>query len=112
MTPSSREWDRVGVVVCRCEEVLGEEIASAIASGAATINDVKRYTRAGMGACQGTFCVPAIAVMVAEASEAGIADVAPMTARAPVRPIRLEALAELAEVDVANRAEETREERR
>ena len=97
MTASHGGLGRATVVVCRCEEVLSEEIAAAIASGARTVNDVKRYTRAGMGACQGIYCVPAIAVMAAEATGIPIPDVAPMTTRAPLRPIRLEALADLAE---------------
>ena len=97
MTESRDGWERATVMVCRCEEVLSEEIVGAIASGAMTVNDVKRWTRAGMGVCQGVFCVPAIAVIVAEATGAAIANVAPMTARAPARPIRLEALAGLAE---------------
>lgn len=99
MTASDSGLDRAAIVVCRCEEVLSEEVAAAIASGATTVNDVKRHTRAGMGACQGIFCIPSIAAMVAEATGTGLSDVAPMTARAPVRPIRLAALAELADVD-------------
>lgn len=81
--------------LCRCEEIASQEIGAAIAAGATTVNDVKRRTRAGMGACQGIFCVPAIAVMVAEATGTAIATVAPMTARPPVRPIPLGALADL-----------------
>ena len=101
MTAPDAELERETLVVCRCEEVLSEEIAAAIAAGAVTVNDVKRWTRAGMGACQGIFCVPFIAVMVAEATETAIATVAPMTARAPVRPIRLEALADQADAAFA-----------
>jgi hypothetical protein len=48
-----------------------------------------------MGACQGIFCIPAIAAMVAEATATPIDELAPMTARPPVRPIPLEALAML-----------------
>jgi NAD(P)H-nitrite reductase large subunit len=99
MTGSDSEitemYDPQTVVVCRCEEVLREEVAAAIAAGAATLNDVKRYTRAGMGLCQGIFCMPAVAVLLAQQIGAAIEGVAPMTARAPVRPIRLEALADL-----------------
>jgi NAD(P)H-nitrite reductase large subunit len=85
---------------CRCEEVLNAEIAAALASGAHTIDDVKRRTRAGMGACQGIYCMPAIAALVATASGAPIATIAPMTARPPVRPISLAALAGLGQFDV------------
>lgn len=80
---------------CRCEEVSSIEIIAAIAGGARTIDDVKRRTRAGMGACQGIYCVPVIAAIVAEATGTPLDRVAPMTTRPPVRPIALEALAEL-----------------
>ena len=94
---SGSGFDRAAVVVCRCEEVLAGEVAAAIASGATTVNDVKRWTRAGMGACQGIYCVPAIAVVVGAATGTAVEHIAPMTARAPARPIRLAALADLAE---------------
>ncbi len=78
---------------CRCEEIRDVEIAGAIAAGARTVDDVKRRTRAGMGVCQGIFCMPAIAAMVAHATGTAIDRVAPMTARPPVRPVALETLA-------------------
>jgi bacterioferritin-associated ferredoxin len=90
--------------------VLDSEVAAAIASGATTVNDVKRWTRAGMGACQGIYCVPAIAMMVGEATGTPVEHIAPMTARAPARPIRLAALADLAVAGRDdNRFEMTRE---
>jgi NAD(P)H-nitrite reductase large subunit len=87
--------DPAATLVCRCEEILGEEIVAAIAAGATNVDDVKRRTRAGMGLCQGIFCMPFIAATVAQATGTPIDRVAPMTARAPVRAIRLEALADL-----------------
>lgn len=79
--------------ICRCEEVDAAEIVAALQNGALSVDDVKRRTRAGMGACQGIFCVPAVAAMVAEGTGMPIGELAPMTARPPVRPIPLEALA-------------------
>ena len=87
------------VVVCRCEEIASAVIADAIAAGARTVDDVKRRTRAGMGLCQGIFCMPFIAATVAEATGTPIEQIVPMTARPPVRPIPLEALADLSESD-------------
>jgi len=64
-----------GRLVCRCEMVTEAEIRAAIrrSVGAATIDGVKRRTRAGMGRCQGGFCSPRVAEILAE--ELGI----PMT---------------------------------
>ena len=59
---------RQGVVVCRCEVVTEAEIREAIRRpvGARSIDAVKRRTRAGMGRCQGGFCSPRVAAILAE----------------------------------------------
>lgn len=80
-------------LICRCEEVAVAQVVAALQHGALSIDDVKRRTRVGMGACQGIFCVPAVAAMVAEGTGTPIGQLAPMTVRPPVRPIPLEALA-------------------
>ena len=87
--------DTEATLTCRCEEILLEEIVAAFAAGAQTVDDVKRRTRAGMGACQGIFCVPVIAAMAAQATGMPIDRVAGMTMRPPVRPLSLEVLATL-----------------
>ena len=91
----SEMLDAGAVFVCRCEEVFLEEIVAAISAGSQTVDDVKRRTRAGMGTCQGIFCVPVIAAMVAQAKGVPIDRVAGITARPPVRPVMLAALANL-----------------
>lgn len=47
-----------GRIVCKCEQVLEEEIVDALHRGikVKTVDGVKRRTRASMGWCQGTFC--------------------------------------------------------
>ncbi len=87
--------DTEATLTCRCEEIFLEEIVAAFAAGAQTVDDVKRRTRAGMGACQGVFCVPVIAAMAAQATGTPIDRVAGMTMRPPVRSVALEALATL-----------------
>lgn len=49
-----------GNVICRCETITEGEILDAIHRplGAATLDGVKRRTRAGMGRCQAGFCSP------------------------------------------------------
>jgi glycerol-3-phosphate dehydrogenase len=56
-----------GNVVCRCEHVTEAEIVDAICSPlpATTMDAVKRRTRAGMGRCQGGFCSPRVAEILA-----------------------------------------------
>lgn len=57
-----------GNIICRCEVVTEAEIRAAIRRpvGARTIDGVKRRTRAGMGRCQGGFCLPRVAEIIAE----------------------------------------------
>lgn len=81
------------LLACRCEEILLEEIVAAVIAGARSVDDVKRRTRAGMGICQGIYCSPTIAAIVAEATGSSIGRIAPMTARPPTRMVALEALA-------------------
>jgi glycerol-3-phosphate dehydrogenase len=56
---------RYGRVICRCETVTEGEIAEAIRRGAKTLDGVKFRTRASMGRCQGNFCGPKIADILA-----------------------------------------------
>ena len=56
---------RYGKVVCRCEKVSEAEIVDAIQRGASTLDGVKFRTRAGMGRCQGNFCGPKSAGILA-----------------------------------------------
>jgi NAD(P)H-nitrite reductase large subunit len=88
--PETRE-----TLACRCEEITSEAIITAIVAGARSVDDVKRRTRAGMGACQGIYCMPAIAAMVAQVTGSAMDRVVPMTARPPVRTISLDALTAL-----------------
>lgn len=54
-------------VICRCETVSEGEILTAIHTnpGARDIDGVKRRTRGGMGRCQGGFCMPYVAEILA-----------------------------------------------
>ena len=57
-----------GQIICRCETVTEAEIRAAVRRpvGARSVDGVKRRTRAGMGRCQGGFCLPRVAAIIAE----------------------------------------------
>ena len=57
-----------GKIVCRCEQITEGEILCAIRQNppAKDIDGVKRRTRSGMGRCQGGFCQPYIAELLAK----------------------------------------------
>ena len=47
---------RDDTILCRCEEVTYGEVRAALESGLTDAGDIRRYTRAGMGFCQGKTC--------------------------------------------------------
>lgn len=83
--------------ICRCESVAEADIVAAIETGARTINDIKRQTRAGMGACQGIYCVAPLIEVLQWQTGIDRAGIAPMTARPPVRTMEIGLLADHAE---------------
>lgn len=62
-----REDSAYGRVVCRCETVTEGEIVAAIRTNppARDLDGLKRRTRAQMGRCQGGFCMPYLAELLA-----------------------------------------------
>ena len=60
-----RDWEEVGNdgIVCHCERVTRREIEKVMAGPLppATVQGLKRRTRAGMGRCQGFYCMGEIA---------------------------------------------------
>ncbi len=57
-----------GRIVCRCESVTEAEVLDSIRrpAGARTVDGVKRRTRAGMGRCQGGFCLPNVVEIISK----------------------------------------------
>ena len=84
------------VMLCRCEEVSAGRVREAVALGCQGTNQLKAFTRAGMGACQGRVCGPLLHAAVAEARGAAPDDVAPLRTRFPTKPLTLGELAALA----------------
>lgn len=87
--------DRQRDYICRCEEVPRSAVSQAIREGNLTLNDVKRRTRAGMGVCQGIYCIRGVALMIEAEADVPADTLEPMTARPPARLISLGSLAVL-----------------
>jgi thioredoxin reductase/bacterioferritin-associated ferredoxin len=75
-------------VVCRCEDVTRAEIDAAVAAGAREVNQLKHFTRCGMGPCQGRMCGDVAAELVA-ARVGGREAAGLWTGRPPLRPAPL-----------------------
>jgi bacterioferritin-associated ferredoxin len=78
-------------VVCRCEDVTRAEIDAAHDAGAHDVNQLKHFTRCGMGPCQGRMCGDVIAELLGQRT-GGREAVGYWTARPPLRPLALDDL--------------------
>lgn len=76
-------------LICRCEEVTEKEIEEAIENGATTMDEVKRFTRAGMGLCQGRTCRRLVERILAKKTGMDLKDIKPSNYRQPVRPVKI-----------------------
>lgn len=78
--------------LCRCEEVTEKEIRAAIQSGARSVAEIKRWTRAGMGICQGRSCRRLVERILVEELGINPADIEMSTIRPPLRPVSIRSL--------------------
>ncbi len=81
--------------VCRCEEVSAGAVRNAARLGCLGLNQLKAFTRCGMGPCQGRMCAPTAAAVLAEARGVPLKEIEPFRTRFPTRPLSVEALASL-----------------
>ncbi len=79
--------------LCRCEEVTVGEAREAVRDGATHVNEVKAWTRVGMGRCQGRMCGPALAHLIAAATGRSATEAGAFTPRPPAKPVPLATLA-------------------
>lgn len=78
--------------ICRCEEVTEKEIRDAIRAGARTVVEIKRWTRAGMGICQGRSCRRLTERILAEELGLKPEEIEISSFRQPVRPVSIRAM--------------------
>lgn len=78
LRPELRALPRSDTIVCRCEDVRHSALA-----GLRESRQAKLYTRAGMGACQGRVCGPALELLFGWPRD---------TVRPPLEPARLSTL--------------------
>jgi len=67
-------------------------VRDSIIKGTVNPNDIKKRTRAGMGYCQGTNCLPTIAMILMNEFDVLPEALPGMTPRPPARPIPLSLL--------------------
>jgi len=74
-------------VLCRCEEITLGDVRAGMADGPGHAGTLKRATRLGMGRCQGRYCGPVAARLVAEATATAVEDHSHFAPRVPVKPV-------------------------
>lgn len=82
-------------LICRCEEVSAGQIREAAARGCQGLNQLKAFTRCGMGPCQGRMCGATAAEVLARARGVHTREIEPLHTRFPARPLTVGQLAEL-----------------
>lgn len=80
-------------IVCRCEEVTAGQVLRAAGKGGP--NQLKAFTRAGMGPCQGRQCGYTVAHLLARSLNSSAAEVGFFHVRPPLKPVTLGELATL-----------------
>ncbi|WP_420406774.1 2Fe-2S iron-sulfur cluster-binding protein [Hoeflea sp.] len=80
------------LVVCRCEEVSLGELRQALGTAPGHAGTVKRATRAGMGRCQGRYCGPVTARLVADRDNRPVEDRSFYAPRVPIKPVSIAAI--------------------
>ena len=83
------------VIACRCEEVSVGKVRRATQLGAQGPNQLKAFTRCGMGPCQGRICGPVVAAIAADVLGKPIGEIGTYRPRAPFKPITVGTLADL-----------------
>lgn len=83
-------------IVCRCEEVTAARVRESVDLGCLGPNQLKGFTRCGMGPCQGRFCGLTIGELIAQRRGVSVAEVGALRLRPPVKPLMLGELAAMA----------------
>ena len=80
-------------IICRCEDITLEEIREWFDLGYHDLEEIKRLTRAGMGACQGRTCRSHIIRELARVTGKAPAEIKIARFRPPIKPVSLRTLA-------------------
>lgn len=88
-------------IVCRCEEVTAGTLRARAQIGRPGPNQVKAFTRAGMGPCQGRQCGYTVMHILAKAQDRPVETLGFYRIRPPLKPVTLGELAALDQTDTA-----------
>ncbi len=75
------------VLVCRCEEITAGEIRRHVRAGCVGPNQLKSFTRCGMGPCQGRQCGLTVSEIIAAERGLSLDEIGYQRVRPPLKPI-------------------------
>jgi NADPH-dependent 2,4-dienoyl-CoA reductase/sulfur reductase-like enzyme len=84
-------------IVCRCEEVTAGEVRAIAAGGCPGPNQMKSFSRAGMGPCQGRMCGLTVTRLMADVRQESPSVVGYYRLRMPIKPVTVAEMAELSD---------------
>ncbi len=87
------------VTICRCEEITLGDIRSAASQGCMGPNQLKSFTRCGMGSCQGRQCGLTVSEVMADLTQQPVTATGYYRIRAPIKPLSFGELATLSPDD-------------
>ena len=79
-------------LICRCEEIDAGQIRQGLGEQPGHAGTLKRATRVGMGRCQGRYCGPVAARLVAAATGAPVDDRSYFAPRVPIKPVAISSI--------------------
>ncbi len=86
MEPSEKSPE---IIICRCEDITAAEVRKLITKGYRTPDEVKRFSRCGMGQCQGRTCRNLVLQEISAATGQEVKDIPMATFRPPTKPVKL-----------------------
>jgi Fe-S-cluster-containing hydrogenase component 2/bacterioferritin-associated ferredoxin len=78
--------------LCRCEEVTDSRVRELAGMGFHALGALRRFSRVGLGYCQGRFCQAMLRDEFAAVTSRGPAEVGNFRVRPPVRPVKISRL--------------------
>ncbi len=87
--PANRERLSAETIICRCEEVSAGAIREAVRNGVTGVNQLKAFTRCGMGPCQGRQCGQAASQLVSQLTGRDVSEAGYFRPRSPLKPLTL-----------------------
>jgi len=79
----------------KAKDLTEEEVREFIRNGYTTIEEIKRFSKAGMGHCQGRSCSRLIASLISRETGKPVGEIKKALPRPPVKPVSLRTFARL-----------------